>query len=93
MLVSKNPEAIERARFWANQAKDYRSDGGFLHSELGYNYRMSEINACVVLDQLDSLDRRVTSRRNVFERYCEAFKHIPGIVPMPEAVLGVRPNY
>ncbi|OMP66638.1 DegT/DnrJ/EryC1/StrS family aminotransferase [Domibacillus epiphyticus] len=82
MLVSNDEEALRKARFLATQARDPAQH--YQHSELGHNYRMSNILAGVGLAQLEVLDERVAARRAVFDRYVEAFGHVDGIDFMPE---------
>lgn len=81
-LVSNDEKAIQKARFLSTQARDPALH--YQHSEVGYNYRMSNIVAGVGRGQLEVLDERVAQRRKVFERYKEAFKDLPGITFQPE---------
>jgi len=81
-LVSNDVEALKKARYLATQARD--SAVHYQHSEIGYNYRMSNIVAGIGRAQLEVLDRRVVQRRAVFKRYYEAFADIPGITFQPE---------
>lgn len=89
MLVSNDRELVARARFLATQARDPAPH--YQHSEIGYNYRMSNILAGVGRGQLRVLDDRVTARRAVFQAYLEAFKDIKDILWMPEPS-GVTPR-
>ncbi|HDR7616731.1 pyridoxal phosphate-dependent aminotransferase EpsN [Bacillus sp. RC55] len=82
MLVSNDVEALERARFLATQAKDPAPH--YEHSEIGYNYRMSNILAGVGRGQLEVLEDRVRTRRCIYKRYYEALSHMPGFYFMPE---------
>ncbi|MVO98692.1 DegT/DnrJ/EryC1/StrS family aminotransferase [Paenibacillus lutrae] len=86
MLVSDDTEALEKARFWATQARDQAPH--YQHSETGYNYRLSNILAGVGRGQLQVLEDRVNARRQVFERYNKALGEIEGIRFMPEAEYG-----
>lgn len=86
MLVSDDVEALEKALFWATQARDQAPC--YQHSEMGYNYRMSNIVAGIGRGQLRVLDERVAARRAVFEGYREALKDLPGVGFMPEAGYG-----
>jgi pyridoxal phosphate-dependent aminotransferase EpsN len=86
MLLTKNSAMEQKARFWSAQACDPDELRNYLHSELGYNYRLSNVLAGIVLGQLEVLDERVANRRAVFDRYAAAFQELPGIVPQPEAV-------
>jgi pyridoxal phosphate-dependent aminotransferase EpsN len=82
MLVSNDVEALEKARFLATQARDPAPH--YQHSQLGYNYRMSNILAGIGRAQLEVLDDRVKARRAIFDRYVKALADIDGIHFMPE---------
>jgi pyridoxal phosphate-dependent aminotransferase EpsN len=82
MLLSDDEDAIARARFLSTQARDKAP--WYQHSELGYNYRMSNVLAGIGRAQLKLLPQRVASRRAVFARYYEALAGIPGVSFMPE---------
>ncbi len=90
MLVAQKAEWVEKARKWSTQARDPDPEGlhNYVHSEVGYNYRMSNVIAGIVRGQLEVLPRRVEQRRAVFERYCRAFVDLPGLEPQPEASCG-----
>ncbi|WKK67370.1 DegT/DnrJ/EryC1/StrS family aminotransferase [Lutimonas zeaxanthinifaciens] len=66
-LVSKNTEICKKATFLATQARDQAPH--YQHSEIGYNYRMSNIIAGIGRGQMEVLDDRVISRRKNFEFY------------------------
>ena len=73
-LISENAEMIEKARFLATQARDAAPH--YQHSQIGYNYRMSNVLAGIGRGQLEVLNDRVAARRNNFERYKQYFsKH------------------
>lgn len=82
MLVSNNTDALKRARFLATQARDPAPH--YQHSEVGYNYRLSNILAGIGRGQLKVLESRVTARRNIFKIYQEELAVLPGITFMPE---------
>jgi len=86
MLVSDNMQALEKALFWATQARDKAP--WYQHSEMGYNYRMSNIIAAIGRGQLQVLDERVKARRGIFARYQDALEDLPGVGFMPEATYG-----
>jgi len=86
MLLSDDEEAIAKARFWATQARDKAL--WYQHSEMGYNYRMSNILAGIGRGQLRVLEERVEARRRVFLRYQEMLGDIEGVSFMPEASFG-----
>jgi dTDP-4-amino-4,6-dideoxygalactose transaminase len=70
-LLSQNGELIEKARFLSTQARD--SAPHYQHSEIGYNYRMSNVLAGIGRGQLEVLADRVTARRNNYEKYRDFF--------------------
>ena len=85
MLVSRNTAWIEKASHWSQQARDAAL--WYEHSELGYNYRMSNVLAGIGRGQLEVLDLRVQQRRSIAFRYRDAFADLPGISLMPQALL------
>ena len=84
MLVSDDEERIQKVRFWATQARDKARH--YQHSEIGYNYRMSNICAGIGRGQLKVLDDRIQKKTEIYNRYKEAFKDIAEIKmqPIPE---------
>lgn len=82
MIISNDVEALKKARFLATQARDPAPH--YQHSEMGFNYRMSNILAGVGRAQLEILEERVDARRLIFERYYKELSLIPGIQFMPE---------
>jgi pyridoxal phosphate-dependent aminotransferase EpsN len=86
MLVSKRPEWIVRAKHLAAQARDPVPH--YQHSEVGFNYRMSNLLAAVGVGQLRRLDERVAQRRANNEYYRSCLGSTPGIEFMPEATYG-----
>ncbi|MEI4801776.1 DegT/DnrJ/EryC1/StrS family aminotransferase [Bacillus sp. NPDC077411] len=82
MLVSDDVEALKKARFFATQARDVAPH--YQHSEMGYNYRMSNILAGIGRAQLEVLEDRVKARRLIFARYYQELSSIPGFYFMPE---------
>lgn len=86
MLVSDDEKMLAKARFWATQARDPAP--WYQHSDIGFNYRLSNILAAVGRPQLEEIEVRVQKRREIFERYKEALRSIPGIGFMPEAPHG-----
>jgi len=90
MLVSNNEEGISKVRFWSTQARDKARH--YEHTELGYNYRMSNIVAGIGRGQLRVLEERIVKKKEIFETYKEAFKDIEDIEMMPVCEYG-EPNY
>jgi dTDP-4-amino-4,6-dideoxygalactose transaminase len=82
MLISNDGELIGRARWLSTQARDPAPH--YEHSQVGYNYRMSNILAGIGRGQLKVLDERVKARRMVFSTYKKALEGIELIEWMPE---------
>lgn len=81
MLVSNNEERIAKVRFWSTQSRDKARH--YQHSELGYNYRMSNIVAGIGRGQLKVLDRRIEKKKYIFEYYKRELGNLDGISFMP----------
>jgi dTDP-4-amino-4,6-dideoxygalactose transaminase len=81
MVISEDKEAIEKMRFWATQARDKARH--YQHSELGYNYRMSNVSAAIGRGQLKVLNQRVKRRREIFSIYKSGFAGNSIIKVMP----------
>jgi pyridoxal phosphate-dependent aminotransferase EpsN len=86
MLVANDEKLIKKARFLATQARDPAPH--YQHSEIGYNYRLSNILAGIGRGQLKVLVDRVAARRRNFEIYRSALINLPGLEFMPEAHYG-----
>jgi pyridoxal phosphate-dependent aminotransferase EpsN len=91
MLVAQTPDWANRARFWATQARE--PGVAYQHSELGYNYRMSNVLAGIGRAQLHVLEIRVQQRRAIAVRYRDSFADLPGISMMPQAGYGLHTNW
>ncbi len=91
MLVSRSKAWVEKARFWSQQARD--PGLAYEHSELGYNYRMSNVVAGIGRGQLEVLGLRIRQRRAIAFRYRDAFEDLPGITFMPQASYGLHTNW
>lgn len=81
-LLCDDPGLAAKARYLATQARDPAPH--YEHSELGYNYRLSNLLAALGRSQLSDLVRRVEARRAHNAAYREALASIPGIEFMPE---------
>jgi dTDP-4-amino-4,6-dideoxygalactose transaminase len=86
MLVGAGKAQMEKARFWATQSRDPAPH--YQHSEIGYNYRMSNVLAAIGRGQLKVLKSHVEKRRAIFDHYVQALGDLPGIEFMPEAPWG-----
>jgi len=85
-LASDDEKLIEHARHLSAQARD--PVPFYQHSEIGYNYRMSNILAAVGRAQLQVLEERVRQKRHIFDRYQSLLGDLPGLMFMPEAPYG-----
>lgn len=81
MLVSEDEELTKKATFLATQARDPARH--YQHSQIGYNYRMSNITAGIGRGQLLHLEEHKTLKRAIYEKYKEAFSDIPEITLNP----------
>ena len=81
MMVSNEKEYTDKALFWATQSRDKAPY--YLHSEIGYNYRMSNIVAGIGRGQITALEERVKQKKHIYDTYKEAFKDIKEIEMMP----------
>jgi len=91
MLIAQKREWRDKARFWSTQARD--PGIAYEHTEMGYNYRMSNVLAGIGRGQLEVLDLRVQQRRAIAFRYRDAFADLPGISLMPQAPYGLHTNW
>ncbi len=86
MLCSDDEALLDQAKFLATQARDPAPH--YQHSEIGFNYRMSNVLAAIGLGQLDVLDQRVAARRKNCDFYRRHLEDLPGISIMPEHLHG-----
>jgi dTDP-4-amino-4,6-dideoxygalactose transaminase len=86
MLVSHDKAITDKARFLATQSRDPAPH--YQHSQIGFNYRMSNVLAAIGRGQLTVLSERIAARRRNFEFYERALGELPGIEFMPEAPFG-----
>ena len=83
MLVTDDEKFARHARKLATQAREPTPH--YEHTEIGYNYRLSNVLAGIGRGQLEKLEDRVQKRRQIFEYYKKALGELPGITFMPEA--------
>ncbi len=89
MMLTDSAEAAKKVRKWSTQARD--NAPWYQHSELGYNYRMSNIVAGVIRGQIPYLTEHIAQKRAIYERYREGLADLPvSLNPIPD---NVRPNY
>ena len=90
-LVSKNEEYIKKARFLATQARDAAPH--YQHSQIGYNYRMSNIVAGIGRGQMEVLPQRIEQRRKNNQYYRKHLSNIAGISFQTEPSADFFSNY
>ncbi len=81
-LVSDDVEMIKKARFLATQARDDAPH--YQHSQIGYNYRMSNIVAGIGRGQMEVIDKRIETRRQINQYYRKLFGNKAGITFLSE---------
>lgn len=91
MVIAKDPAAIARMKKWANQSREPAIE--YLHTEMGHNYRMSNVLAGIGRGQMCVLDERVAARRRVAERYADALDDVAGVSLQPEAPWGTHTRW
>jgi len=83
-LLCEDEDIVKKARFWAMQSRDPARH--YQHSELGFNYRMSNISAGIGRGQLQTLDLRIEQKTSIYNRYLELLSENDFIQlnPVPE---------
>ncbi len=83
LVLARDPAVADRCRYLANQARD---DGlYFNHASIGFNYRLPNLNAAVVVAQLGRLDQFVTRKRAIAAAYAAACNNVPGVALTADA--------
>ena len=90
-LISDNTELINKARFLATQARDKALH--YQHSQIGFNYRMSNILAGIGIGQLEVIDEHIEKRRQNFNFYKSILDNIKGISLLQEPTPDFFSNY
>ena len=83
MIVTDNESWARRAKYLMTQAKDDSVES--LHNEIGYNYRLTNIQAAMGCAQLESLEEYIQAKRNIAAHYDKGFANVLGITSMSEA--------
>lgn len=83
MIVTNREAWAQKAKYLTTQAKDDALE--YIHHEIGYNYRLTNIQAALGCAQMEQLDEYIAIKRRIARTYQEAFADVPGITPMPEA--------
>lgn len=84
MLVTDNAALMERVKILADHGRDPKINITFWMAELGYKYKMSNLQAAMGCAQLERVEELVTKRRDIFRWYTEYLSELPGIVLNPE---------
>ena len=83
MLVSRDARLAARARYLTTQAKDDPLE--YVHGAIGYNYRLTNVQAAIGVAQLERLDQYCAAKRRIAERYRAGLSGVPGVTLMSEA--------
>ena len=90
MLLTNDREQAEKVRKWSTQARD--AAPWYQHTEIGYNYRMSNIIAGVVRGQIPYIEKHVEQKRDIYFRYKEGLKDLP-VTMNPYDAENSEPNF
>lgn len=77
MLVTDDAELAQRCRYFSNLC--FQKQQRFIHTDIGFNYRMSNLQAAVGLAQLEQLDRFIGIKRAMGALYTDRFKHVAAL--------------
>lgn len=83
MIVTDNEAWARRTRYLTTQAKDDPLE--YIHCEIGFNYRLTNMQAALGCSQLELLDDYIQAKRRIAQTYSDHFAQVPGITPMREA--------
>lgn len=83
MIVTDHESWARRAKYLTTQSKDDPIE--YIHGEVGYNYRLTNLLAAVGCAQMEQLPRYIAAKRKIARRYTEALQSISGVVPMVSA--------
>lgn len=89
-VVSNHPDWAEHAKHLSTQAKADMLQ--FLHDEVGYNYRMTNVQACLGLAQLERLEGFIAHKKELYDHYAARLDGVQGLHILPFRTEGVRPN-
>ena len=83
MLLTDDDALADRARYLTTQAKDDPVE--YVHGAVGFNYRLSNVLAAIGCAQIESIEKRVASKRSIAGRYEQAFAGVPGLTSPRES--------
>jgi perosamine synthetase len=84
MVVTDSKELADKIRYLVNQARD--AGDQYIHSEMGFNYRMSNLAAALGLAQMERLPAIIRHKKEMAARYRNALKGAPGVQVHPEPI-------
>lgn len=90
MIVAKNPEELAHAKHLTTQAK--ADQANFIHDEIGFNYRMTNLQAALGLAQLEQLEDFINTKEANYLRYKDAVDKMEGL-HVQDFRKGIRSNY
>jgi len=90
MVVTNNEIIAKKIKYWSTQSKD--DELFFTHNEIGYNYRMTNVQAAIGVGQLEQLERFIKTKKDNFYYYNELLKNTENIRILPFD-MKIRPNY
>src|SRR5262249_13712461 len=82
MIVTDNDEWAQRARYLTTQAKDDPVE--YIHGAIGYNYRLTNVQAALGVAQMEQLSEFVERKRRIAAAYAEGLADVPGLAPLRE---------
>jgi perosamine synthetase len=80
IVVSDNAEYIQRARYFHNLCFDKNPDLRFIHKDIGYNFRLTNLQAAILCAQLEDIDKLVEMRREMAKKYLERLQNYSKII-------------
>lgn len=83
MLVTNDERWASKAKYLSTQAKDDPLE--YIHGEVGYNYRLTNVLAAIGCAQMEQLPAYVAEKRKIASRYADGFQSVPGVLPMKNA--------
>ena len=91
MVVTDNAEYARQARYLTTQAKDDPIE--YVHHTIGYNYRLTNVQAAIGVAQLEQLDGFIARKRSIAAQYDAALAALPGVTPMPRIARSVTNHW
>ena len=90
MIVTNNPAWAKKARYLTTQAKDDSVE--YIHKDIGFNYRLTNIQAAMGVAQMETLDQFIVKKRDLASRYDRGLKGIDGLT-LPKQAGWAKPNF